>query len=128
MRTLGLAMAALVIAGVAVPGAASAAPTIDWKPCADAPLIDCGSLAVPLDYRDPRGQTVKLALERHKAGDQAHKIGSLFVNPGGPGGSGRPAARSRPCRSAPATSPTHWPPPGNTPVPAGKTPARSSAT
>ncbi|WP_163510323.1 alpha/beta hydrolase [Fodinicola acaciae] len=87
----------LVIAGAAVPhaaGAAPAAPTISWTACADAPQVDCGTLTVPLDYQRPNGSTIKLALERRKADDQAHKIGSLFVNPGGPGGSGRAYGRN----------------------------------
>ncbi|WP_345459686.1 alpha/beta hydrolase [Actinoallomurus oryzae] len=39
---------------------------------------------VPLDYRDPRGKTISVAVERHQATDSAHRIGSLFVNGGGP--------------------------------------------
>jgi pimeloyl-ACP methyl ester carboxylesterase len=83
--------------GALVPSAVSAAPaapSIAWAPCADAPQVDCGTLSVPLDYRKPGGPTIKLALERRKADDQAHKIGSLFVNPGGPGGSGRTYGRN----------------------------------
>ncbi|MDO4888190.1 MAG: alpha/beta hydrolase [Actinomycetaceae bacterium] len=42
---------------------------------------------MPLNYEDPDGKTIKIALRKHKAeGDKA--IGSLFVNPGGPGASG----------------------------------------
>jgi len=43
---------------------------------------------VPLDYDHPRGATISLALIRLPAGDPARKIGSIFLNPGGPGGSG----------------------------------------
>lgn len=95
--SVAAAVGALVIAGVGVPyaaGAAPAAPTISWAPCADAPQVDCGVMNVPLDYQRPNGKTIKLALERRKADDQAHKVGSLFVNPGGPGGSGRAYGRN----------------------------------
>lgn len=48
----------------------------------------CGSLTVPLDYGDPQGATIGIAVERHLAEDPAHRIGSLVINPGGPGVSG----------------------------------------
>ena len=48
----------------------------------------CSKLTVPLDYADPGGATIQLALVRKPATDQAHRLGSLVVNPGGPGGSG----------------------------------------
>jgi pimeloyl-ACP methyl ester carboxylesterase len=41
-----------------------------------------------LDYQHPVHGFVSLALIRHRATDQARRIGSLFFNPGGPGGSG----------------------------------------
>jgi len=57
--------------------------TIDWKPCEK---VECGTLSVPLDYRHPNGAHISLALARLPA---AHKrLGVLFTNPGGPGGSG----------------------------------------
>jgi pimeloyl-ACP methyl ester carboxylesterase len=43
---------------------------------------------VPLDYDKPRGATTEVALARVPASDPARRIGSVFVNPGGPGGSG----------------------------------------
>ncbi|OJF12952.1 alpha/beta hydrolase, partial [Couchioplanes caeruleus] len=48
----------------------------------------CATVAVPLDYDDPTGPTVEIALLRVKARKPQSRIGSLFVNPGGPGGSG----------------------------------------
>ncbi len=45
-------------------------------------------MQVPLDYNQPNGATISLALVRLPASDPAHRIGSLFLNPGGPGGSG----------------------------------------
>lgn len=48
----------------------------------------CGTVRVPLDYRDPRGRQITIAITRLKATDQAHRLGSLMVDPGGPGTSG----------------------------------------
>jgi pimeloyl-ACP methyl ester carboxylesterase len=47
-----------------------------------------GTVRVPLDYDQPNGSKVTLALFKVPAADPAHRIGTLFVNPGGPGGSG----------------------------------------
>ncbi|MFC7586157.1 alpha/beta fold hydrolase [Nonomuraea antimicrobica] len=49
---------------------------------------ECGTLNVPQDYADPGGTPITVALTRLKATDQKRRIGSLAVNPGGPGGSG----------------------------------------
>src|SRR5512142_2743653 len=62
--------------------------TITWGPCAEDPTVECGTLAVPIDWRRPDGPTVDLALARRPATDPAARIGSLVINPGGPGGSG----------------------------------------
>ncbi len=43
---------------------------------------------MPLDHDEPDGATTTLALMRRLADDRARRIGSLFVNPGGPGASG----------------------------------------
>ena len=43
---------------------------------------------VPLDYDKPKGKQITLALTRLPASDPGRQIGSLFINPGGPGGSG----------------------------------------
>ena len=59
--------------------------TLDWQPEGD---FETATLEVPLDDARPSGPTVKLALIRRPAGDPAKRIGSLLVNPGGPGGSG----------------------------------------
>jgi len=61
---------------------------IRWEPCDDGSGLDCATLAVPLDYADPAGATTTIALDRIPANDPARRIGSVLVNPGGPGGSG----------------------------------------
>ena len=43
---------------------------------------------MPLDYADPPGATIQVAVARHPAEAPAQRIGSLVVNPGGPGVSG----------------------------------------
>ena len=53
-----------------------------------APRAECATVKLPLDYDAPRGATVDIAVLRVKARKPAQRIGSLFVNPGGPGGSG----------------------------------------
>lgn len=78
------------------PGAdVGSVPPVAWAPCPSdpqagqgAPALQCATYEVPLDYRHPRRGTATLALTRRPAADQEHRIGSLFLNPGGPGGSG----------------------------------------
>ena len=58
---------------------------IEWKQCDS---YQCADFPVPIDYEDPDRGSFSLALIRLPARDQGNKIGSLLVNPGGPGGSG----------------------------------------
>src|SRR5215217_8111279 len=50
--------------------------------------FECGRTDVPIDYDEPSGETLPLFLVRATLADQKDPIGSLLVNPGGPGGSG----------------------------------------
>ncbi|MFF0866585.1 alpha/beta fold hydrolase [Nonomuraea sp. NPDC003560] len=61
---------------------------ITWGPCEEEPTVECGTLAVPIDWSEPDGPTVDLALARRKATAPSARIGSLLTNPGGPGNSG----------------------------------------
>ena len=75
-----------VIAGRAQEATPEATPTaLAWSACADADGWECATLPVPLDYADPTGPTIDLALTRLPAGDPARRIGALVVNCGGPG-------------------------------------------
>ena len=56
---------------------------LHWQSCGS--VVECATVKVPLDYADPAGQSIELALNRRAA---KHAEGSLLVNPGGPGGSG----------------------------------------
>lgn len=69
-----------------VDGGAPPTPRLRWHDCGQG--FQCSTAAVPLDYARPRGQTISLALIKLPATDSKHRVGSLFVNPGGPGGSG----------------------------------------
>ncbi len=62
------------------------AQRIDWQPCESNADDDCGTLTVPIDYADPEGDTIDLALLRVPAAGA--RVGSLVVNPGGPGAPG----------------------------------------
>ena len=73
-------------------GAAPGGP-LDWTTCADEAAkmaeLECATLQVPLDHADPDGEMIELALARSVAtGPEDERIGSLVLNPGGPGGSG----------------------------------------
>ncbi|HJU48285.1 MAG TPA: alpha/beta hydrolase, partial [Gaiellaceae bacterium] len=92
-----LAVVSALLAGSGAAGAASApglgpqgpaVPAIAWEPCGeDVPGAECATADVPLDYDDPSGATTPIALARIPASSE-DRIGSVFVNPGGPGGGG----------------------------------------
>jgi pimeloyl-ACP methyl ester carboxylesterase len=51
--------------------------------------FECARLTVPLNYQDPKANTLQVAVLRLPAqGETGQRIGSLVLNPGGPGGSG----------------------------------------
>jgi pimeloyl-ACP methyl ester carboxylesterase len=84
-----LALGAATLAVGALAPAASASPAgIVWEDSCQAGY-QCGHLDVPLSYQDPSAGTVTIAVGRLPATDQAHKLGTIFSNPGGPGASGR---------------------------------------
>ena len=107
--TLRLAAAALVLATVAacttpepegVPvtgpaGATSQTPEpalagyydqqLDWTPCQG---FECADLQVPIDYDNPSRGDIAIKVLKVRARNQDGKLGSLVVNPGGPGASG----------------------------------------
>lgn len=58
----------------------------DWVPCGSA---ECATVEVPLDHVDPAGPTTPIAIARRSAtGEPADRLGTIFVNFGGPGGEG----------------------------------------
>jgi pimeloyl-ACP methyl ester carboxylesterase len=64
----------------------AAIPALRWRGCGRP--FQCATAMVPLDYNQPRGAMIRLSMIRLPAADPAHRIGSLFVNFGGPGTGG----------------------------------------
>ena len=62
-----------------------AAQALDWTSCSDS--IDCATFQVPVDYNNPKGDQFTLHVVRYRAANQKTKLGSIVVNPGGPGAS-----------------------------------------
>lgn len=52
----------------------------------DAAGARCAMVTVPLDYADPGGRTITVAISRLAATDPTHRVGALLLNGGGPGG------------------------------------------
>lgn len=93
--------AALTVAACSTPdpmvqgGGATPAPSVDgdlaefysqdvaWSDCGG---YECASVRVPVDYEDPTGETLELALQRLVPTGGAER--QILINPGGPGGSG----------------------------------------
>lgn len=112
MRARAAAVAVLLAGAVALPvqaaagaGAAgaggavasAAVPDLAWEECGedfgggDGPAgttFSCAWAELPLDHADPGGETIQVALKRLEARQPERKKGTLFLNPGGPGGSG----------------------------------------
>ena len=65
-------------------GSSKPASGVDWSDCNG---YECATVTVPLDYRATTGATIDIALIRAPARDEDNRIGSLLINPGGPGGS-----------------------------------------
>ncbi len=95
LRTTAVVLAtatALLLSGSAVLTApaqgapAPAPPGIDWERCSFVHAL-CATVTVPLDYDDPAGPTFDLSVIKVPALDPDNKLGTIFVNPGGPGGS-----------------------------------------
>ncbi|WP_158881052.1 alpha/beta hydrolase [Amycolatopsis anabasis] len=82
--------AAASVTGPVAQADAAATPRLDWAPCVEPGLakFQCATAAVPLDYSRPHGKKLPLAVLRQPAADPAHRIGTLFLPVGGPGGSG----------------------------------------
>ncbi|UOZ07324.1 alpha/beta hydrolase [Amycolatopsis sp. WQ 127309] len=90
-KRLLIAAAVTAVAGsllAAAPASAAGTGSVDWKPCADAPGVDCGAVTVPIDYAHPEKGTTSVALARRKATDPQARIGAVLMDPGGPGGPG----------------------------------------
>ncbi|MFE0472828.1 alpha/beta hydrolase [Streptomyces sp. NPDC058947] len=107
-RRAALALTAAALALTALPATAGASPGPDplaryhqqrltWKSCVLGPDdttgreleqagARCADVTVPLDYSDPGGRTITVALSRIRATDPGRRVGPLLLNGGGPGG------------------------------------------
>jgi pimeloyl-ACP methyl ester carboxylesterase len=73
------------------PADAVSRTALTWERCNDAndqPVLECSTLDVPVDYAKPNGKHFKISVIKRRAADRAHRLGSLVINPGGPGLSG----------------------------------------
>jgi pimeloyl-ACP methyl ester carboxylesterase len=84
--TLNPARLARRVAGAPVTLAGYYAQKLHWRTCDQG--FQCARLLVPFDYARPAWRRFSLPVIRLPATDPAHRIGSLVINPGGPGGSG----------------------------------------
>jgi pimeloyl-ACP methyl ester carboxylesterase len=91
-RWARLVLAATVAALVALPGGSAAAADLEWGPCPPDddldPRQECASLTVPLDYSNPSGETIEIAVSRMLTASPETRRGILLYNPGGPGSRG----------------------------------------
>jgi pimeloyl-ACP methyl ester carboxylesterase len=60
--------------------------SVHWRPCGS---IQCGEVAVPIDYGAPELGTIRIAINRAQADGGASYRGAVLVNPGGPGAPGK---------------------------------------
>ncbi|MGW1512346.1 alpha/beta hydrolase [Streptomyces sp. NPDC002394] len=94
-KALMLALSVAAVAGVGLVGggaAPAAATGLVWGDCDPAvkplPGQQCATLSVPLDYADPEGERIGLAVARLRSARPEARRGTLMVIPGGPGSSG----------------------------------------
>ncbi|MFB7915195.1 alpha/beta hydrolase [Streptomyces sp. NPDC056061] len=103
LRTLATALctAGLLVSGCSSGGSASSSPSaaatpaalrpyyaqqLNWRDCG-VEGFQCATMKAPLDYAKPGDGDIDLAVSRAGATGPGERIGSLLVNPGGPGGS-----------------------------------------
>ena len=90
LRTLGKGPLRLLVgtafAGslVVAPAAQAGSPSINWTACEGSTVAQCGVLQVPVDWSKPGGEKIAVGVARRPASDPAHRLGTLFYNPGGP--------------------------------------------
>ncbi|MER6945972.1 alpha/beta hydrolase [Nonomuraea sp. NPDC000554] len=99
MRVASTATITLGLVVLLAPTAVAASPAfghqrLTWGPCSAAQKelrqagAECAKVTVPLDYDDPDGRTIQIAVSRVKAESRTGRRGILLSNPGGPGGTG----------------------------------------
>lgn len=84
-----IATTVAVIPTAPLAGADPLAPPITWEACPEqvtVPDAECGRIDVPREYADPAGPTISVGFVRIAADNPSARRGTLFGNPGGPGG------------------------------------------
>lgn len=71
----------------ATPSSDGATGTAGSSEETDTATFSCAVITVPLDYANPKGETISIAVKK-RAATGGHAQGALFINPGGPGDSG----------------------------------------
>jgi pimeloyl-ACP methyl ester carboxylesterase len=88
--TAAFAAVTLALSTAAVAAPDQRAQSLSWTACpfpGSPAELQCASIRVPVDYAHPRGPAATVTVDRLRA-TGAHPVGSLFFDPGGPGGSG----------------------------------------
>lgn len=95
------------------PVAAPEPAGLDWQECPElgapydgmptAAFLECATVEVPLDYTEPNGETIEIAVSRLPSQDPTQRRGALLLNPGGPGGPGLPMPLDLAALGAPAS-------------------------
>jgi pimeloyl-ACP methyl ester carboxylesterase len=90
LTALLVAVTPAIALAAPVEGSAQPVPELSWAACgttADgtAAGVQCAAATLPMDYDEPEGPQVRIAVARVPATDPAQRIGSLFFNFGGPG-------------------------------------------
>ncbi|GAB3444232.1 alpha/beta hydrolase [Actinophytocola sediminis] len=96
MRRTTLAVLAVAVTAACAPEPAAVEPLATpepptWGACPDDvqdTSLECATIDVPLDYRDPGGRTIEIAISRLASAKPAQRRGVLLTNSGGPGGPG----------------------------------------
>jgi pimeloyl-ACP methyl ester carboxylesterase len=71
-------------------------PLVEGRPGSERDVaFECGRTEVPISYDEPDGATMPIFLVRARLAGQTDRLGSLLVNPGGPGASGADAVIGR---------------------------------
>ncbi|GAA4618957.1 alpha/beta hydrolase [Saccharopolyspora hordei] len=84
LPALGALLAAGATLGAAVPAVAE--PALEWQPCPENAEVQCATVPVPLDWEQPDGEQIEVAVARRPA--TGERLGTLVFMPGGPGGTG----------------------------------------
>ncbi|WP_330228890.1 alpha/beta hydrolase [Nocardia sp. NBC_00508] len=89
-KTLLRLLAATAVAATAIPFASVAAQpsTVKWGRCPEdvaGPVLQCATVEVPLDYRNPDGQHIEIMISKLESKNPAKRRGVLMTNAGGPG-------------------------------------------